>query len=419
MNAGFGPLLLAVRRRLRLAWALATGQLFAPLLAVLLVLLVVVARLRPWTWPEPVALVLGAIALPALVAAALLLRVSPVVAARAADRGLETGDAFSTALELDSGRLPDGPLADRVRARAALLASGRRAADAVRLRFEPRRLALSGVLVLVAVGLAVLPNHQDDVRRRRVAEQELAKQEAEALRKAAQALPTGADGKKSEAAKALEALARELERSSDLEKAKKAVEAAAAKLATSLDPNFLSQKAALKGLERALGTRPLPGAAGSAAEQLRQTASQLAGLTPEQRKALADRLASLAATQTAGNPDAAQALSQAASSLRAGDTGAAAYASFFHESDRLLYVSAPSVSSGVTVTQGNLATIPYNDRAGGTSAPVAGADTAAYNEYYPTISPDDRLIAYNRVNNGVSSYNAATAEVFVISAAGG
>src|SRR5688500_12873791 len=100
MNAGFGPLLLAVRRRLRLAWALATGQLFAPLLAVLLVLLVVVARLRPWTWPEPVALVLGAIALPALVAAALLLRVSPVVAARAADRGLETGDAFSTALEL-------------------------------------------------------------------------------------------------------------------------------------------------------------------------------------------------------------------------------------------------------------------------------------------------------------------------------
>ena len=134
MNATIGPLLLAVGRRLRLAWALATGQLFAPLLGLLLLLLVLMARLRPWTWPEPTALVLGAVAAPVLVAAALLLRVSPAVAARAADRGLETGDAFSTALELDSGRLPDGPLAERVQARAAMLASGRRAADAVRLR---------------------------------------------------------------------------------------------------------------------------------------------------------------------------------------------------------------------------------------------------------------------------------------------
>src|SRR5688572_21100312 len=125
------------------------------------------------------------LALPTLVATAVLLRVSPAVAARAADRGLETGDAFTTALELESGRLPDGPLAERVQARAAALASGRRAADAIRLRLEPRRLALSGVLVVLAASLAVMPNHQDDVRRRRAAEQELAKQEAEALRKAA------------------------------------------------------------------------------------------------------------------------------------------------------------------------------------------------------------------------------------------
>ncbi|MEW6472905.1 MAG: hypothetical protein AB1679_11590, partial [Actinomycetota bacterium] len=322
MNA----LLDGVRRRLRVAWGLATGQLFAPLVGLGLVLLVLAARVRPWTWPEPVALVLGLVSIPVLVGAAMLLRVSPAVAARAADRGLQTGDAFTTALELESGRLPDGPLAERVRARAAAMASGRRAAEAVRLRLEPRRLALSGVLVLLAAGLAVLPNHQDDVRRRRAAEQELAKQEAEALRKAAQALPKTADGQQSEAAKALEALARELERSPNLETAKKAVDAAAAKLASNLDPNFLGQKAALKGLERALGTRPLPGTNGSAAEQLRQAASQLASLTPEQRAALADRLASLAATQTAGNPEAAQALSQAASALRSGDTGAAATA---------------------------------------------------------------------------------------------
>ena len=40
---------------------------------------------------------------------------------------------------------------------------------------------------------------------------------------------------------------------------------------------------------------------------------------------------------------------------RTGDTGMAAYASFFHNDDRLLYVSAANVTSGVTVTAGNLA----------------------------------------------------------------
>lgn len=319
-------LLVAVRRRLRVAWAVATGQLFAPVLGILLIVLVLMARLRPWTWPEPMALVLGVVAVPVLVGAALLVRVPLPVAARAADRGLDTGDAFTTVLELDAGRLPDGPLSERVRGRAAALASGRRAADAVRLRLEPRRLALSGLLVVLAAGLAVLPNHQDDVRRRRAAEQALTKNEAKALRKAAKTLPATSDGKKSEAAKALEALARQLERSPNLETAKKALDAAVAKLALGLDPAFLSQKAALKGLERALGTRPLPGASGSAAQQLRQSAAQLAGLTPEQRATLADRLAGLAATQTAGNPEAAQALQQAAAAARSGDTGAAATA---------------------------------------------------------------------------------------------
>lgn len=104
---------------------------------------------------------------------------------------------------------------------------------------------------------------------------------------------------------------------------------------------------------------------------------------------------------------------------RGGDTGAAAYASFFHQIDRLLYVSAPTVTSGVTTTQGNLATVPWGNRAGGTATPLAGADTAQWNEYYPTVSPDDRWVAYNRVADGTSSYNAAAAEVFVVPAAGG
>jgi hypothetical protein len=104
---------------------------------------------------------------------------------------------------------------------------------------------------------------------------------------------------------------------------------------------------------------------------------------------------------------------------RTGDANPAAYASFAHTSDTLLYVSSPSVTTGVTVTGGDLATVPYAARAGGASTAIAGADTPDNNEYYPTFSPDDRYVAYNRVPTGQSSYNNANAEVFAIPAGGG
>lgn len=104
---------------------------------------------------------------------------------------------------------------------------------------------------------------------------------------------------------------------------------------------------------------------------------------------------------------------------RNNDPNPAAYASFAHTQDRVLYVSSSVVSSGVTVTHGDLATIPYADRAGGDSTKIPGADTTAYSEYYPVFAPDDAYVAYNRVPDGQSSYNNAQAEVFVIPAAGG
>lgn len=104
---------------------------------------------------------------------------------------------------------------------------------------------------------------------------------------------------------------------------------------------------------------------------------------------------------------------------RNGDANMAAYASFGHLDDTLLYVSAPLVSSGVTTTSGDLATVPFANRAGGTSSPIPGANTPMFNEYYPTFSPDDRFIAFNRVPDGQSSYNNGAAEVFAIPRAGG
>ena len=105
---------------------------------------------------------------------------------------------------------------------------------------------------------------------------------------------------------------------------------------------------------------------------------------------------------------------------RAGDGGQAAYASFAHTTDTVLYVTAPSVSSGVTVAAGDIATVPYNNKAGGTAQKVLGADTAMYNEYYPTFSPDDHFIAYNRSLPATgNSYANGASEVFVIAAGGG
>jgi hypothetical protein len=104
---------------------------------------------------------------------------------------------------------------------------------------------------------------------------------------------------------------------------------------------------------------------------------------------------------------------------RTGDANSAASGSFAHTSDTMLYTSAPAVSSGVSTSSGDLATVPFGNRMGGTATKISGADTTAYNEYYPTFSPDDALVAFNRVTDGQSSYNNSQAEVFVIPTAGG
>jgi hypothetical protein len=104
---------------------------------------------------------------------------------------------------------------------------------------------------------------------------------------------------------------------------------------------------------------------------------------------------------------------------RTGDTNSAASATFARTTDTLLYTSNTTVGSGVTGTDGDLRTIPFSNRAGGASTKVTGASETAFNEYYGTFSPDDKLIAFNRVAAGASSYNNPSAEVYVIPAGGG
>jgi hypothetical protein len=58
--------------------------------------------------------------------------------------------------------------------------------------------------------------------------------------------------------------------------------------------------------------------------------------------------------------------------------------------------------------------IPYANKAGGAAKPVAGASTPDYEEYYPALSPDDRLIAFTRVSRGQEMFANPSAEMFVV-----
>jgi hypothetical protein len=102
---------------------------------------------------------------------------------------------------------------------------------------------------------------------------------------------------------------------------------------------------------------------------------------------------------------------------RSGEAKNVASASFAHTSDTVLYVAtSDAVSTGVIVTSGDIETVPFSNRAGG--APIVVTATSD-NEYYPSFSSDDKYIAYNRVPPGMSSYNNAQAEVYVVPATGG
>ncbi|MGH9136549.1 MAG: hypothetical protein ACRD0G_05810, partial [Acidimicrobiales bacterium] len=319
-------LLARVRRRLRLAWGSATAQVLLPVVAGVVLLLVVVGRLRPWAWPEPAALAVGLAALVGVPVVALVMRVPDLVAARAADRGLRTKDAFATALALQSRGLDADGFGPPVRERAERLARGATAKQAVPLRWQRWRLVSGAGVLALAVPLAVLPNHQDDVRRAREAELAAIDAVADSLLEQAAELADRPDATEADRAEAeaLERAAEQLEQASSLEEAQEALQQARDELAAQVGAAVESQRAAARGLERTLESQPLPGAAGAdAAEQLRDAADALSQLSAEEQAALTDRLDELAEGQQVANPVLAEALAVAAGALRGGDVAGA------------------------------------------------------------------------------------------------
>jgi hypothetical protein len=104
-----------------------------------------------------------------------------------------------------------------------------------------------------------------------------------------------------------------------------------------------------------------------------------------------------------------------------GDPGAMpAWPAWSHDGSFVVYASGQGTILGGILTNADIYRVPYADRRGGSATPIAGASDPAYNEFYPALSPDDRLVAFSRVpvQDG-DSYNNRHAEVFVVPAAGG
>lgn len=105
---------------------------------------------------------------------------------------------------------------------------------------------------------------------------------------------------------------------------------------------------------------------------------------------------------------------------REGDPKGGGAPSWSRGGERIFYVSTDTAVDGrLDGTDTDVYWIPYNDKQGGPATKLAGASAGEFAEYYPTISGDDRLIAFNRVPNGVGIYNSPVAEVLVVPADGG
>ncbi len=307
------------RRRLRTIWVVATSSAYAPWVGLAALLVALIGWVRPWSWPEPVALGLLIVSVVALLVGAFALRLPSPAVARALDRGLETDDALITALQF----APTDAFGPRVHARANQYAHTP-VDEALPVPWRPQPLMIAAGLALAAVAAIVFTNPQDSVREQLAADQQAIEELAEEFEELAEELETAPDAtaETDAIAEQLAALAEALRESDDLETATDELTETQEELLRSIDADDLSQRAASQGLERTLSANPLADG-GDAAAQLEALSAGLGELTEEERAALAERLEELAETQAAGDAETAEALAEAAEALAAGDAQAA------------------------------------------------------------------------------------------------
>lgn len=310
-----------IRLRMRMAWFAATVQRLAPYLGLAVVVILGVGWLTPF---DDAWLAIGILAgafLVSLFSAASVFRISDWDASRAAERGLNARDIFTTALEFND---ESEVMHQIIQRRADAVADASDPAMAIPIGVDHKPLRLLGIAAAIAVVIGFLPPLgstpalSSDVRDAIAAEADQIEQLASAAKKA--------DVETSdEIVEELGRLAEELRNAESLEQALDYLEGSEKRLEGQIDPEFLSQKAAVQGLARDLALRPLTGdAAVDPSSQLEEVANSLESLSEPELASLADRLNDLAGSQVAGNPELSSQLSEAARALSAGDLSAAA-----------------------------------------------------------------------------------------------
>ncbi|HEY2902204.1 MAG TPA: hypothetical protein VGL59_16605, partial [Polyangia bacterium] len=105
---------------------------------------------------------------------------------------------------------------------------------------------------------------------------------------------------------------------------------------------------------------------------------------------------------------------------RMGDTRGAANPTWSHDGNDVVYSSTDGTKDGEPF-QGatDLYKVPFANGNGGPAAPLMGAADPGFEEYYPSYSPDDKLVVFNRVPAGERAYANPDSELFVVPAGGG
>ncbi len=117
---------------------------------------------------------------------------------------------------------------------------------------------------------------------------------------------------------------------------------------------------------------------------------------------------------------------------RNGDSQLAGAPAWSHDGNTIAYVSTNRVCTGRlgnctpqyeapadVGSRADLYVVPYAGGAGGAATPVQGASDPSLQEYYPSFSPDDQWLVFNRIPNDDNLYEQPAAEVFVVPASGG
>ncbi len=116
---------------------------------------------------------------------------------------------------------------------------------------------------------------------------------------------------------------------------------------------------------------------------------------------------------------------------RNGDSNHAVMPDWSHSGERIVYTSTDAPQDGRvgTATEVDIYQVPFNGGAGGEATPVDGAASPDHFEYYPDYSPDDALIAFNRVDKYDTGSNKKDAfdhvyyrpdsDIYVVPTAGG